>query len=124
MHIEKMGFEVGDIVVKRIIKARDGRELRIIADDMPKIIAAESIDDGNVYFFIEPTMKNGEINSKCIFSYTVTKNEFFTAIDEIVENKEGLMDDKDKLASELRHKYYKIPQMMIMLIVNSYLDSR
>lgn len=111
-------------IIGKIIKARDGRELRIIADDMPQIIAAESIDDGNVYFFIEPTMKNEKISCSCTFSYTVTRNEFFKAIHEIIEKKEVLPYDKDKLASELRHKYYKIPPMMIMLIVNAYLDSR
>ena len=71
-------------------------------------------------FCCDASVVNGKLSGSYQVSYTVSEKEFFAVVDNL--NKDKLTPGK--IASELKHTYYKIPTVFLNLVGETYLKGR
>ena len=97
-------------LTNKTFKNSDGTEYVVLAgyEDSEIVFVEKANLDAELYFACDTKIENSRLYSSYKVSYTVTKDEFFSAIVGI-----------DPLA-ELKQKYYKIPTTFLKLIVDLY----
>lgn len=112
-----------DRIKGKELKTKMGTPVKVLAADLPTAVMVEEGSHGWVWFFVDPKIAHGRIYSRSIFSYAVSKSEFFEKLDAIVKENEISADDEKILASKLIYIYYKIPTLFINMIVKAYINS-
>lgn len=100
-----------------------GETVTLLAADFPDILAAEETD-GTVCFFLSPHSIDGILKSARILSLCVTKAEFYAVLDETVAEKRIPPENTQALVSALHDRYYRIPPVLLRLVVLSYQRER
>ena len=86
-----------------VLAGYEKQEIAFVEKDNP---------NGTLYFCCDARIENCRLYSSYKVSYTVNKNEFFSAVDET-----------DPLNS-LKKKYYKIPKVFLTLVVEVYFKEK
>lgn len=83
-----------------------------------EVICEEYGKDEPLLFCCNAFIVDGKLKNSYCVSYTVTKEEFFAAIEGLSEE---LKRNADTIAAALRKKYYKIPTVFLKLVGEAYL---
>lgn len=74
-----------------------------------------------LYFCCDARIADGRIKGSYAVSYTVTKEEFFAAIEVLSEEDKK---NADTIVAALRKKYYNIPTVFLRLVGEAYLKGK
>lgn len=101
-------------LTNKTFKNLDGTEYVVLAGyENGEIVFVEKDNpNAELYFACDAKIENSRLYSSYKVSYTLTKNEFFSAIKGI------------NTLDELKRQYYKIPTVFLKLIINLYLREK
>lgn len=100
-----------------------GNAYVIIAGSKGGAIAYEDIQNPNtpLYFCCDAYVEKDKLHGAYFISYTVSKAEFFEAIEKFNEQEKASVET---IVSALRKKYYQIPTVFLKLVVEAWQISK
>ena len=101
----------------------DGVECIALIDNGENISLVKDKNDILVFLLgdYEVNDENNIVKTQNKISYSITKKDMFNYIDSRVKNDETLLQ-KERIASIIREKFYKIPTVFARIIAELYLE--